>query len=220
MQTYVYNNALTTPELSNHRVKSIFFEKVNSSFPMEVRREKLVTCLFVSLLNPSYKNFILLARTAPGLFEKESAKVSARTISSLRFPRAIGATMPRFLSSANPAKDYRPAATFAPITRLYLPGPNVCFSLHGHVECVRGSDCTPVAHSFRNVRSTLVAKGKVNSCRVTMEASGRKRSFGDRSICLRLGRGEGDALLAGDNRPFFANGEYFPRECFIVARSR
>lgn len=79
MQTYVYNNALITPELSNHRVKSIFFEKVNNSFPMEVRREKLVTCLFVSLLNPSYKNFILLARTAPGLFEKESAKVSACT---------------------------------------------------------------------------------------------------------------------------------------------
>lgn len=117
--------------------------------------------------------------------------------------------MPRFLSSANPAKDYRPAATFAPITRLYLPGPNVCFSLHGHVECVRGSDCTPVAHSFRNVRSTLVAKGKVNSCRVTMEASGRKRSFGDRSICLRLGRGEGDALLAGDNRPFLRTENIF-----------
>lgn len=70
--------------------------------------------------------------------------------------------------------------------RLYLPGPDVCFSLH--VECVRGSDCTPVAHSFRNVRSKLVAKGKVNSCRITMEAStwpasGRKRSFGDRSVC-------------------------------------
>lgn len=70
--------------------------------------------------------------------------------------------------------------------RLYLPGPDVCFSLH--VECVRGSDCTPVAHSFRNVRSTLAAKGKVNSCRITMEAStwpasGRKRSFGDRSVC-------------------------------------
>lgn len=87
---------------------------------------------------------------------------------------------------SNPAKDYRPAATFAPIMRLYLPGPDVCFSLH--VECVRGSDCTPVAHSFRNVRSTLAAKGKVNSCRITMEAStwpasGRKRSFGDRSVC-------------------------------------
>ena len=51
--------------------------------------------------------------------------------------------------------------------RLYLPGPNVCFSLHG--GGVRASDCAAAGHSFCNVR-WMLGKGKANSPpRVTMD---------------------------------------------------
>lgn len=137
-------------------------------------------------------------------------RLNERWSSDTDFPfarvlRAISAMMPSFREhngrasaslSANSAKDYRPSRTFAPIMRLYLPEgewgrPNVCFSLHGHVEA-----CVPlIAHPWPIHFVMLVPRSRQresklvphhNGCLPPPPTSRRNDHSGiDRSVCGR-----------------------------------
>lgn len=127
--------------------------------------------------------------------------------------------------SANSAKDYRPPRTFAPIMRLYLPEggwgrPNVCFSLHGHVEA-----CVPlIAHPWPIHFVMLVPRSRQresklvphhNGCLPPPPTSRRNDHSGiDRSVC---GRTASCAFAARDANNQFPTFRHFPIGEIIAA---